>query len=526
MVKTIKNNKLKQLIVSKLPKEYLKHIPIELLDKEVSLVKSNRLTKESSREIYDILNFRFVYNQLGIILQGTKFRQVWYSMEKRLKRKNLNIDFSGDSDKQYLTCLKTIKRYCESLMDFYNLNYWGLTMDEIGLSSKGRGIIYDINMNATLLDITCLIDFNIPDKRFNDEFLKTPFFLLICEKEDTLLSMMSDLKNRGFKGGFYGIITQGYSSTNVIRLLMELSLVSNFHVFVVHDFDLDGISIFFDIKRTFNNAVSVGINNEMLNLCGIDFEDINQEYKKGVANKTQISRANTLCNELFLYEIIDNKVRIKYQQWIKTITPKKAELDSLLALSQERDLFINKAHWITDYLITILETKTFNLNRYKKQNYDEPYVFDIDIGKPSFINDIISEIQENAIKSIQTYLENKNLKFNFEWKELIENDFNKSDMALRQLKKIYNWKGRNKAIFFRRQNRNYLKSLTKIEQILSNQFSEIYSIKYDVKTTLNKIKNKMIKTLKTKIRRTPEYNEVKEKLESLKETIIDSLDNL
>ena len=35
----------------------------------------------------------------------------------------------------------------------------------------------------------------------------------------------------------------------------------------------------------------------------------------------------------------------------------------------------------------------------------------------------------------------------------------------------------------------------------------------------------MIKTLNTKIRRTPEYNEVKEKLESLKEEIIDTLDN-
>lgn len=516
------NNGLKKVMVSELPANFLNAIPSEYHDKEVFIVDINN-TKNASIEIFDILNFRFVcISQIGLDLQETTNRQIWYNMETKLKRKGLVIDYTGNSEAQYRTCLKTIKNFCEKLQDYFNVEYWGLVMDELKVQSKGRAIIYDINMNSTILDITCLIDFKISDKPFNDEFINTPFFLLICEKEDTLKSMMSELKARGYNCGFYGIITQGYSSTSTIRLLMKFTSVSNFHVFVVHDFDIDGLKIFFDIKKTFNNAESSGINQEMLDFAGVKFDEINQDYKSGKAKQVQITGAETMIKSLS----VDKKTQEKYNSWVKITIPKRAELDSLLALAQDKDLFANKTRWLVDYLELKLKNKKFNLNRYKKVSYSKTDVYKPSVSKPDFIETIIDEIKEKAVEKINEYLTSMDLGYSSDWQNLIESDIEYMQKAFNQLQKAYNWKGRNQAMLYKRNNRNYVDSLTGVKSIIRSQSNDLYSTERDIQSKLQNIRTKMEKILERKLKRTSEYSEVQETLENLKDDIISALENL
>ncbi|MGV9141708.1 MAG: hypothetical protein ACOC1X_02110, partial [Promethearchaeota archaeon] len=462
-------------------------------------------------------NSRFVYSQLGKVLQDMTKRQIWYICDQRLN----GIDLSGGKKQQYISLSEMVKVFCEKLTDFYNVPYWGLVLDELYITAKARATIMDLEGIETGLNA----------KTF-PKFKSAPFFFLICEKEDTLKSMLNELKKRGYRWGFYGIVTQGYGSTNVIRLLMEIRNRSKFYIFVAHDYDMDGLKIFFDLRRYFE-CESIGIHPNFMERLDFDV-DINQDYsgRTGNAKKSQVKGAINMLNELFgsskknkTDPEIQDDLYLEYNAWIEGCIERKTELDSLLAHRLEEDLTQCKSKDLVDYLEELLNNgeRVYDLNRYRVPEFLEPEEPILKLNRPKIIDETIQNIQNVAAKPINDYLSRKGLKYSEDWErviwELLQEKNQEIDNQFQE-KKIETQKLRNRFI---EENRDYTDSLKAVLDTLNEQDNKINLLVEEQNEALQEFVDEQILILRQEIQDTNQYSDVRQKLNSIEESIIDSL---
>lgn len=464
------NNCLIKQKVSELPEKWLNNIPTEFLEEEVYLIKDDS-KKEAGQLVIELMNFRFVCSQLGIKLQKMTKRQVWYII---LKKQGGAVKLSGSNLQKYISLSGMMRTFCEKLTNFYKVPYWGLVLDKLRMRAKARATILDLEGIETGLNV----------KTF-PKFKESPFFFLVCEKEDTLKSMMSELKKRGYKAGFYGLITQGYGSSNVVRLLMEVNKVKKFYVFVALDYDLDGLKIYFDLKRYFP-CESVGIHPDMIDETGVPISEIHQDYDSpsGNAKGFQIKGAINMLNELFgsnkkdtFDEELTDSEYLKLKSWIEGCIEKKIELDALLAHRLEENQSISKSKDLVDYLELLLndDTRIYDLNRYKKPTNWLPESSYPYVEKPEIIENTINELQELVIKPIEEFLEDNDLKYDSDWEILIQEA---SDIAYDILDTKFNKKlnrANEKLEAFTTENKEYRDSLTNVVDLIEDQDQELYN---------------------------------------------------
>jgi len=513
---------LESFIVKDLPERWLNNIPKELYEKKVYLVKDNS-RKNAGEILTDYLNERFVRRQLELQNPDSDKRETWYIIDTRMAG---NMDFQGDSEQQYIIISNAIEKYCSKLTDFFNVSYWGFVLDELSLKSKGKAIIFDMDFKGTLLDVNALkgtiIDGKIIDPH---KCINTPFFLIICEKESVLLNVMKGLKKKGNNRGWYGIGTEGYSSTNVIRLLLRFQELKKFYVFVLHDYDVDGIKIFLDLKKYFP-CESAGLNPIVILRSGIDLTPFYITYKSktGEATKKQITGAETMINILD----ITKEEKEQYYDWIKGCSIKRAELQGLTGFRLNENMELNPARDFIEYIEYLLEetTRIYDLNRYREPTLITPDLYEPTINRPSFIDEIIKEITDNSIEKIITYLKNKKLENKDDWIHLFENEYRsmlKTDKVLHNLVKRY---GKIKQKRFCRKNKRYKESLLKVDNIIDNQRSKLFRYVENQERFLKKRSSRQKHILERLIKRTPEYIETKDRLEEIRDSILNSIENI
>ena len=218
------------------PERYLSQIPEEYLDYDVYIIK-NITRRVAYSEVFKLMNNRYVLKQLGLNLQTTDLRETYYIVRKIMNNK---LDIPGNSEAQAKYIGSSIKRYCEKLYEHLGYKYWAYVYDYLIIKPKETIIIYDTEMNTTTLSNNNLKD-----------FAKTPFFLIICEKEEPLRATMEEMINRGYTEGFYGVAIGGKSPSYNIKLLIDLSEIRNFYAFVMTDLDVSGIFILLDMMKWF-----------------------------------------------------------------------------------------------------------------------------------------------------------------------------------------------------------------------------------------------------------------------------------
>ncbi|KKK76257.1 hypothetical protein LCGC14_2865480, partial [marine sediment metagenome] len=365
------------------------------------------------------------------------------------------------------------------------------------------------------------------------KFKESPFFFLVCEKEDTLKSMISELKSRGYRAGFYGLITQGYGSSNVVRLLMEVKKVKKFYVFVALDYDLDGLKIFFDLKRYFP-CESVGIHPDMINETGVPMSEIHQDYDSpsGNAKGFQIKGAINMLNELFgsnKKNAFDGNITdseyLKLKSWIEGCIEKKIELDALLAHRLEEDQSISKSRDLVDYLELFLNdgTRVYDLNRYKKPTNWLPESSYPYVERPEIIENTINELQELVIRPIEEFLEDNDLNYDSEWEALIQEEF---DIAYSVVETKFNKKvnrANEKLEAFISENEEYQDSLTNVVDLIEDQENILYQYSEKQTEKLQRLTERQILILRKQISETSEYKRTEETLNQLRIAIINTL---
>lgn len=520
-----------QIKVSELSERILRNIPEEFHDQTVNFLKiASR--KEATRVLNEYMNERFIRSQLGLNIPDSDKRDSWYLVEERLKLPDGSSgnDLKGDSTNQYAILYKALDSFCKTLNEeFYKTKYWGFVLEELNIVSAGRANVYDLQLKGVLLDIVALE--GNPDRNVDPEpFVKTPFGLIICEKKAVLLNIMKGLIPKGYDIGWYGINTQGYAPTNVIKLLLKfLETKKKFFVFVVHDYDLDGLTILFDMKRYFP-CESAGLNLDLINESGIETEGFLMGYKTptGEAREKQVKGAYSVLNSI---KDITPEVKEKYISWIEGCKVGRAELQALTGKRLDESMDLNPARDFITHIENLLENnpRIFNLNRYKEPYYfyDPPHSLIFD--KPSYIVEITSEILEKVEEFIKDYLESIELNEDDQWYELVNDKFYGFDKMVSgfiTLKKILRIFLRIKKRRIVRVNKNYDESLTGVKRKLNRQNNKLYRETNKVEIFLRRLKDKHLKILNRNFAKLPEFKNMKERLDKLRDKIFKIIEKL
>lgn len=438
-----------------LPPDILKHIPASLHSNVVDRLKC--FARTSTAELaYEELNFRYVFKQLGLELAETDQRELWYVVLQRMGGK---MDLGSKTEQMYNSFANNILGgFYERLSEHLNLGYWALAQEYLGVVSKARAILYDLDGNSFLLDIKTIKD-----------FYDTPFFLIIAEKDIVIKGIMRDLSDRGYKHGFYGIVTGGYSSTSVVRMLMHLQPVSDrFYVFVAHDLDVDGLKILLDLKQYFN-CESIGVNPDLLARCGVPFASLSQTYGSGgSATQKQIAGFHTMLKNAKLSRE-ENKC---FKDWLSACKDFRAELNALTAVRERADPFMSKVRDLVDEIERLLIGRVFDLNRYREPKYPDSHDLDsveLEVEPPDEFETMAEVIKKRAVSLVKEILGCYELDDNDGWNKIVEK---KLEKYLKENDETRNliphtvdiWKDK-----FIEKNSSFSESLKMADDVLANQ---------------------------------------------------------
>lgn len=520
--------------VGDLPEEYLINIPEELYTAKVYLVDHKMLRKQATNYLYLLLNKRFIFEQLKLELQETTKRELWYVVNQELKD---DFDLAGSSKEQSISLSSKIKTFCERLILYYDVEYWGFVLDYLKIDTGERALIWNPR------DFGTENESKVMTIKGLDIYDKCPFFLILCEKVATLKPVIKELIKRGYKERYYGISMKGYGTTVVIKLMLRLKKIRNFRVLVLHDLDQNGLQIYFDILK-YIDCQSIGINPEFLKRFKIDKNEVDEPFK--AKSKDKLDKGTiTMINGLK----VKKSTKKRFREWSKSCRENKIELNSIASYNLIRDSIRSKVYDLVDCIVDILEDPetAWNLNRYDKPVYSKPDLYTPFISRPKFIQDVVKEInkkvsgisnrfeelsniitekqkeiEEEAYKRIDEYLESKRLKFNTDWSDLIKDKVNIIQETNRELRNLLIRVGE-----FRRQ--RILRENTRFkgdnvikypEEIISQQSNQFDILTNRQTESLKKIvQNTNIKCRRL-IKQTPEYKELKEEFKEKKEDFI------
>ena len=495
------------------------HIPEELYDKEIYFLKK-RLSQSTLAGINcsKYMNQRYIQYQLNLPLQRTNNREIFYTVRKMCKNDGGNFDIKSKFT-------NTINTYFKELNKFLKLSYWGFVSELLKVDSGVRALVYDpVTLEPSVLT----------QKTF-EQFSKTFFYFILCEKTSTIEPIMREMKQRGYakEGFYYGISTGGMGTSRVIKLLIELAKIRNFHVFVLHDYDISGLAIFFDIKRWISSE-SIGVNPDFMEFCGIDENDVNEDYK--ISNKVKQITYFILRDGIF----ISNEYE-RYDSWIQGCLKKRIELNSISSYRLKEDLTESKVKDFCDYLITKLEDpdRMWDLNRYRKPSQYNPTRARIYFDKPKIIEEIEANTEENTdflnerIEEVRKYsldmvndnneksnvelnefLEDHDLNYDFEWKSLIEDQYNQMENTSNILYKATIQRSKTKYRKIIHNNAHYSDKdiMKRVNRIISRQGSKIFSKVSQLSRFLRKRAKRQANVCQRLIKKTPEYKEIEPEL--------------
>jgi hypothetical protein len=92
-------------------------------------------------------------------------------------------------------------------------------------------------------------------------------FILLCEKKTVSKELLDRLKAKGYKVNL--ISTGGFSPSDVQEAVLQISEELDedeptFYFLVLHDFDLEGVKIYFNLKERYAGVIDVGVNSELI----------------------------------------------------------------------------------------------------------------------------------------------------------------------------------------------------------------------------------------------------------------------
>lgn len=206
-----------------------------------------------------LLNLRLDLVEKGETPPFTDMRHFFYECRNLFLRENPQFNApDSDSETLYNDWEKVVGEWCEKRCADFGVDptlYWRVR-EKLNIWPEGRAVC-DGESGKFLID---------RDTRARAS--ERCSFILLCEKKTVSRELLKELGRKGYKVNL--ISTGGMSPSDVQEAVMLVAeeLVTKdtptFYILVLHDFDRDGLKIYFNLKERYGGVIDVGVNPELL----------------------------------------------------------------------------------------------------------------------------------------------------------------------------------------------------------------------------------------------------------------------
>jgi hypothetical protein len=201
----------------------------------------------------------------GVIPPRSDLRHFFYEVRNRFLRKYPgipNIEFDSkakESTKFYASWSRVVTDFCaEHAVDFdIDPKRWWLIRDKMNLFAKGKAICESESGQF------------IVDSESRGKVAEGCSFILVCEKVTVSEELVKNLREEGYKLSL--VSSGGKDPADVKEALIQAVddlEVENFYVLHLHDFDLYGVEMYFELRSHYDKVIDVGVNSRFLEVLG------------------------------------------------------------------------------------------------------------------------------------------------------------------------------------------------------------------------------------------------------------------
>ena len=295
----------------------------------------------------------------------TDVRHLFYETRNRFLRENPDFDEPDSRAKQlYSDFGGQITNYLQDHCEEFGISPttpW-LLRDKMQIYAQGTSICQSSSGESVLMDY-----------RNRKQHSENCSFILVCEKATIIKELVEALREKDYV--FKVVGTGGFTPNDVKEAIIQ-SNKEHFYIFHLHDYDLEGYKIYFDLKQHFQQILDVGVNQEFLSFLK-DVQDLEYRYleETNIHRKQYSKLREIVVNQIYPdtpftledYEYLEGSEGVDSKGkrvWIG----KRMELDA-----------IHVEHGITpfvEYLLQIIEDKcdAWNLRNIGFEDYvlEEP----------------------------------------------------------------------------------------------------------------------------------------------------------
>ncbi|MGA3110879.1 MAG: hypothetical protein ABSE15_02460 [Candidatus Bathyarchaeia archaeon] len=357
------------------------------------MVKFNTLTKQ-------LLDERLQLAQSGTTPQWTDVRHFFYQCRNKFLRDNptlTEIDTKADLKSFYASWSTggCISSWCEKKAVEMGMpkEFWWRVREMCNIWAEARAVCEGEDGKFLI------------DKETRDRMSEGCSFVLLCEKKTVSKELVDRLHGEGYKLNIVG--TGGQNPTDVIEAV--LSAVEKFdgdeptfYFLSLHDYDLSGLEIYFNLKKRYAGVIDVGVNRDFFKYLNYDPRLVEEQVK--IKNqhpklKEYIDDSDNYDDEDFNY--------LQGEKSGETWTGKRVEIDAI-HVQYGIDPFVK---YIMDKIEK--ECKLWDLSRIDVSEFslvepDNPFKDALDSFKYDLTvkqNELLTKIQ-SPIDSMKKFVDN------------------------------------------------------------------------------------------------------------------------
>lgn len=172
------------------------------------------------------------------------------------------------------------------------------------------------------------------DRETRSRTAKDCSFILVCEKKTVSKELLERLKAEGYKVNL--ISTGGYSPSDVQEAVLQIAEELDekdptFYFLVLHDFDLEGVKIFFNLRERYTGVIDVGVNSELIKYLNeqgnfdsrlIEEQRLNKSLQNQLRQKIE---ENDSAYTLSDFQYLQGEIQPNGKEWIG----KRIEIDAI-----------------------------------------------------------------------------------------------------------------------------------------------------------------------------------------------------
>ena len=238
------------------------------------------------------LTRRLLEERIAILRQGetptwTDIRHFFYECRnKYLKENPERLEVDTTAKDPYSDWQNIIKAWCMKQSEEFDIppELWWRLREKINIWPEARATCEGESGKFLI------------DKETRKRVSRDCSFILVCEKKTVSRELLEKLRSEGYKLNI--VATGGHSPSDVQEIVVqigeELGDDPNFYILILHDYDRDGVKIFFNLRERYPGVIDIGVNRSfihyMIKRGGFDLrlveeKNLNKNYQGELREK-------------------------------------------------------------------------------------------------------------------------------------------------------------------------------------------------------------------------------------------------